>query len=141
MRYLYVLRGFPASGKSQFIEQYNLSVYTLSSDKYRLMCGCPIYDTEGYLSIPQDVSGRAWKRLKEDLEYRMERGEFTIIDATHLSKDHILEYRKLCRKYFYKLFHNHMQEIPYLLLFLLYRPYLNHNILFVFFFFFYLLIF
>ena len=103
MRYLYVLRGFPASGKSQFIEQYNLSVYTLSSDKYRLMCGCPIYDTEGYLSIPQDVSGRAWKRLKEDLEYRMERGEFTIIDATHLSKDHILEYRKLCRKYFYKL--------------------------------------
>ena len=104
MRYLYVLRGFPASGKSQLIEQYkHLNAYTLSSDKYRLMCGSIIYDTEGHLSIPQDVSGRAWKRLKEDLEYRMERGEFTIIDATHLSKDNILEYRKLCKKYFLSL--------------------------------------
>lgn len=104
MRYLYVLRGFSASGKSQLIEQHkHFSAYTLSSDKYRLICGCPIHNTEGYLTIPQDVSGRAWKRLKEDLEYRMERGEFTIIDATHLRKNDILEYRKLCRKYFYKL--------------------------------------
>lgn len=103
MRYLYVLRGLSGAGKSRYIKEHNLEAYTLSSDKYRLICGSPIYNTEGYLSIPQDISGRAWKRLKEDLEYRMERGEFTIIDATHLSKDHILEYRKLCRKYFYKL--------------------------------------
>lgn len=104
MRYLYILRGLPASGKSRLVEHIkNMSAYTLSSDKYRLMCGSIIYDTEGHLSIPQDVSGRAWKRLKEDLEYRMERGEFTIIDATHLHKEQILEYRRLCKKYFYKL--------------------------------------
>jgi len=103
MRYLYVLCGLSGAGKSYFIEQYKyLNAYTLSSDKYRLICGSIIYDTEGHLSIPQDVSGRAWKRLKEDLEYRMERGEFTIVDATHMHKDHILEYRKLCKKYFYK---------------------------------------
>ena len=47
MRYLYVLRGLSGAGKSYLIKDHNLEAYTLSSDKYRLMCGSPIYNTEG----------------------------------------------------------------------------------------------
>ena len=103
MRYLYVLRGLPSSGKSTFIREHNLEAYTLSSDEYRLKCGAPSYDIDGLMGIPQQHSSRAWKRLREDLEYRMENGEFTIVDATHLKRKYFKDYQKLCKKYFYKL--------------------------------------
>ena len=103
MRYLYVLRGLPASFKTSFIKEHNLEAYTLSSDEYRLKCGAPSYDIESNKCIPQQHSSRAWKRLREDLEYRMENGEFTIVDATHLKRKYFKDYQRLCKKYFYKL--------------------------------------
>lgn len=103
MRYLYVLRGMPSSGKTSFIKENNLEAYTLSSDEYRLKCGAPSYDIDGLMCIPQQHSSHAWKRLREDLEYRMENGEFTIVDATHLKRKYFKDYQRLCKKYFYKL--------------------------------------
>lgn len=103
MRYLYVLRGLPSSGKTSFIKENNLEAYTLSSDEYRLKCGAPSYDIHANKCIPQQHSSRAWKRLREDLEYRMEHGEFTIVDATHLKRKYFKDYQRLCKKYFYKL--------------------------------------
>lgn len=103
MRYLYVLRGLAGSGKTSFIKEHNLEAYTLSSDEYRLKCGAPSYDINGFMGIPQQHSSRAWKRLREDLEYRMENGEFTIVDATHLKRKYFKDYQRLCKKYFYKL--------------------------------------
>ena len=103
MRYLYVLRGLPSSGKTSFIKENKLEAYTLSSDEYRLKCGAPSYDIDGLMGIPQQHSSRAWKRLREDLEYRMENGEFTIVDATHLKRKYFKDYQRLCKKYFYKL--------------------------------------
>lgn len=103
MRYLVVLRGLPGAGKSMFIQKYGLEEYTLSSDKYRLMCSSPTVDFRGIFTINQEVSGQAWKNLYNDLEYRMRNGDFTIVDATHTTKKSFDKYRSLCKKYFYRL--------------------------------------
>lgn len=104
MRYLGLLRGLPSSGKTSFIKEHNLEPFTLSSDDYRLKLASPTLNMNGKLSINQEVSGRAWKNLKADLEYRMSNGEFTIIDATNISEKEVNNYRNLCKKYFYHMF-------------------------------------
>lgn len=104
MRYLIVLRGLPASGKSSYIKENNLEPYTLSSDKYRLLLSSfvPCFDSE-YGHINQKYSAEVWKRLYSDLEFRMKHGEFTIIDATHMTKKSLQKYRKLCKMYYYRM--------------------------------------
>ena len=103
MKYLFLLRGLPASGKDYFIDCNNLRPWTLSSDEYRMRCGSPIYNIDGVEQIDQTVSNMAWKKLRTDLENRMARGDMTIINATNISKKDVLAYRTLCKKYFYKL--------------------------------------
>ena len=104
MRYLIVLRGLPASGKSSYIKENNLEPYTLSSDKYRLLLSSfvPSFDSE-YGHINQNYNAEAWKRLYNDLEFRMKHGEFTIVDATHMTKKSLQNYRKLCKMYYYRM--------------------------------------
>ena len=103
MKYLFLLRGLPASGKDYFIDRNNLRPWTLSSDEYRMRCGSPIYNIDGVEQIDQTVSNMAWKKLRKDLEDRMVRGDTTIINATNINKKDILSYRSLCKKYFYRL--------------------------------------
>lgn len=102
MRYLVVLRGLPASGKSTFVKEMNLTNYTLSSDKFRLTYRSPTLDINGKLVIDQSSNAIAWANLYAALEERMERGEFTVIDATHITKKSFNYYNHLCEKYFYK---------------------------------------
>lgn len=104
MRYLIVLRGLPASGKSSFIEENGFESYTLSSDKYRLMLSSFVPRIGGYEDmISQKCNKSVWQRLYSDLEFRMKHGEFTIIDATNLRLDTIRKYRKLCKTYDYRM--------------------------------------
>lgn len=104
MKYLGLLRGLPSSGKSNFITVNNLEQFTLSSDDYRLKLSSPVLNKDGNLVINQEVSGKAWKNLNADLEYRMSNGEFTIIGATNISAKEVNNYRNLCKKYFYHMF-------------------------------------
>ena len=103
MRYLFLMRGLPASGKDTFIHDNNFGPWTLSSDEYRLRCGSPTISIDGREKLDMTVSNMAWKKLRKDLEDRMVRGDTTIINATNINKKDILSYRSLCKKYFYRL--------------------------------------
>lgn len=104
MRQLFILRGFPCSGKSYFVKENGLTPFTLSSDDYRLKLSSPAYNLNtGRYGISQKVNAQTWKNLFADLEYRMAHGELTIVDATHLTRKSIKAYQSLCKKYFYRM--------------------------------------
>ena len=102
MRQLILLRGAPATGKSTFIKENNLDQFTLSADQIRLLFQSPIMTVEGGPAISQKNDGKVWSFLFELLEQRMQRGEFTIIDATHSRNSLITRYKDLCKKYRYR---------------------------------------
>lgn len=94
---LIILRGIPSSGKSTFINENNLNIYTLSADTIRLMYSSP------NPRIPQTHNKEVWDTLFYILEERMKQGCFTIIDATHTTQHSINKYNILCEKYGYKI--------------------------------------
>ena len=83
MRTLLLLRGSPACGKTTWIKNNGLEQYALSADSIRLMCQNPMLLSDGKLGISQSNDKLVWKMLFQLLEARMERGEFTVIDATN----------------------------------------------------------
>lgn len=102
MRHLVLLRGPQGAGKSQFIIQNGLEQYTISSDKIRLLFQSPVMNEEGNYVISQSNDKKVWGLLFELLEERMKRGEFTIIDATHVKNSAINQYKELATKYRYR---------------------------------------
>lgn len=112
MRYLVLLRGVAGCGKSTWIEQNNLKQYTLCADDIRLLIQSPVLTVDGGSEISQKNDKQVWDLLRQLLEKRMERGEFTIIDATHSRSSSINEnYKKLCDKYRYRCFVVDFSEI------------------------------
>lgn len=104
MRELVLLRGAPGSGKSTWINNNHLSQYTLCADTIRCMFQTPVMNHEqGVLCITQKNDTKVWKLLFDLLEARMERGEFTIIDACHSKTSDFSKYYKLCEKYRYRM--------------------------------------
>ena len=101
MRTLVLLRGIPASGKSSWLKEHNLTLYALSPDTLRLNLASPILSKNNTYAISQDNDKTAWKILFEILELRMKNGEFSIIDATHISTRAIRAYEDLIEKYRY----------------------------------------
>ena len=105
MRTLLLLRGAPGSGKSTWIEENNLQNYTLEADKFRQLTSNPVLGLNGDLHITQDNDRLAWDLLFQALESRMQRGDFTIVDATHSSQAMFSKYRGLIDKYRYKVYY------------------------------------
>ena len=113
MKALLLMRGCPGSGKSTLIRDLGLEPYSLSPDKLRLMYSSPIMTEEGNSSINQKCNDVVFETMYKMLEYRMNKGEFTIIDATHCSshktlQKQISEYRKLAKRYNYRIYHYDM---------------------------------
>jgi len=104
MRYLFLLRGIPASGKSTFIKEKNLEPYTLSSDQIRLQFESPVLDVDGNFCISQKNDRYVWQEIFELLENKMARGELIVMDATHTSAKSFTAYKKLSQKYRYRVF-------------------------------------
>ncbi|MBR1375480.1 MAG: metallophosphoesterase [Cardiobacteriaceae bacterium] len=104
MRTIYFLRGLPASGKSFWIKENNLSPYTISSDEIRLMYASPVIDNDGNYSISQKYDKKVWNLIFNLLEEKMGRGEFIIVDATHYRDSSLREYKKLINYYRYRPF-------------------------------------
>lgn len=102
MRLLFLLRGPMGVGKSRWIEREGLSQYTLSPDTIRMMYQNPVYDLQGEPRISQSNDKHVWGHLFQLLERRMERGDLTIIDATHVRSSAITPYKKLCQRYRYR---------------------------------------
>lgn len=104
MRSLFLLRGAPASGKSTWIRENKLEPYTLSADQFRRQIQAPVMSENGKYGTCQDNDTEVWKLLFETLEKRMERGDLTIIDATHYKSSLIARYKDLEQKYRYRVY-------------------------------------
>ena len=104
MRTLLLLRGAIGSGKSTFIKENNLEPYTLEADKFRVLVSNPVMNEKQFV-ISQKNETLAWDMLLRCLEERMKRGDFTVIDATHLSRKLTKKYESLAELYKYSIYY------------------------------------
>lgn len=105
-----LLRGCPGAGKSTSVTKNNLDIYTLSSDKIRLMLREPEVNSSGLMQISQQDNKLVFELLDQILEHRMSTGSLTIVDQTHCSsiKWHIKQmnrYVELAEKYNYVIYY------------------------------------
>lgn len=112
MRVLLLLRGSAGCGKSTWIEQNGLKPYTLSSDDIRLMFQSPVMQVDGTDGISQNNDKLVWKTLFSLLEQRMQRGEFTVIDATNSKTSEMNRYKDMCSTYRYRIYCVDFTDIP-----------------------------
>jgi len=112
MRTLILTRGCPGSGKSTFIKNNGLEEYTLSPDQIRLLFQSPSLNELGGLNISMNNDNKVWSLLFELLEKRMERGELTVIDATHQGRTNFQRYKKLIENYRYRAFVLDFTDVP-----------------------------
>lgn len=112
MRVLLLLRGSAGCGKSTWIEQNGLKPYTLSADDIRLLCQSPIMKVDGTEGISQENDSLTWKTLFNLLETRMQKGEFTVIDATNSKTKEMNRYKEMCNTYRYRIFCVDFTDIP-----------------------------
>ena len=103
MRNLIILHGIPASGKSTWVKKNELEQFTVSSDALRLLYAGIEYDLEGHQRISQKADKKVWNELYSIVENRMKDGQLTVVDATHISEKSISEYKKLAKKYNYRI--------------------------------------
>lgn len=114
MRTLLLMRGCCGAGKTTWIAQHNLKDYTLSPDDIRVLCSSTEMQADGQFKISQDRNNEqmVWDTLFKILEYRMSRGEFTVIDATCSKTKDIQQYKNLADQYRYRMFIVDFTDIP-----------------------------
>lgn len=112
MRILLLLRGSAGCGKSTWIEKNGLKPYTLSADDIRLLCQSPIMEIDGTEGISQANDNVTWKTLFNLLETRMQKGEFTVIDATNSKTSEMNRYKEMCNTYRYRIYCVDFTDIP-----------------------------
>ena len=104
MRTLLLMRGAPASGKSQWIRDNILEAYTLEADHFRMLLRSPSLGENGWY-ISQEDNGPAWELLLDCLEKRMSNGDFIVLDATHTTSKAVNAYKELLNKYKYTVYY------------------------------------
>ena len=112
MRILLLLRGSASCGKSTWIENNGLKQYALSADEIRLLCQSPVMELDGSQGISQSNDKVVWKTLFHILEIRMQRGDFTVIDATNSKTSEMNRYKELCIAYRYRIYCVDFTDIP-----------------------------
>lgn len=106
------MRGAPGAGKSTWIEKNGLKPYTLCADDIRILCQSPVMQVNGTEGISQKNDGVVWDILFKLLEVRMQKGEFTVIDATNSKTKEMNRYKELCMKYRYRIYCVDFTDIP-----------------------------
>lgn len=112
MRTLLLFRGAPGCGKSTFIDAHGLRPYALSADDIRQTLRSPMQTADGSVQICQDNEKEVWELLYKMLETRMQKGEFTVIDATNSKTSEMNKYKDLCGEYRYRMFCIDMTDLP-----------------------------
>ncbi len=112
MRTLLLLRGAPGCGKTTWIKENGLEHYTLSSDDIRIMYQSPVMGTDGQTKISQANDDAVWKTLLRILRGRMQRGDFTVIDATNARTSELNRYKELCAEYRYRVYCVDFTTVP-----------------------------
>ena len=114
MRTLLILRGAPGSGKSTFVEKNGLLPYTLCPDTLRVMCSSRELQADGRFAVARNnnTEKQTWKILFDLLEYRLSRGELTVIDATASKTKDIQQYKDLAEQYRYRTYVVDFTDVP-----------------------------
>jgi len=112
MRSLVIMRGISGCGKSTFIKNRGWMPYTLSLDDIRLLINSPILTIDGNFQINQDNLNVVFDLLTEMLEMRMKKGDFTVIDGTHILSKEFSKYLTLAKKYKYRVYCIDFTDIP-----------------------------
>lgn len=114
MKSLLILRGAPGAGKSAWIEKMGLKPYAICPDDLRVLCASREMKADGSFSIAnnRDVEKEVWKLVFELLEYRMSRGELTVIDGTASKTKDIQKYKDLAEMYRYRKFVVDFTDVP-----------------------------
>ena len=112
MRVLLLLRGSAGCGKSTWIHKNGLKPYTLSADDIRLLCQSPVMKPDGTVGISQNNDKTVWNTLFRLLEVRMQKGEFTVIDATNSKTSEMTRYKQMCQDYRYRIYCVDFTDIP-----------------------------
>lgn len=114
MRTLLVLRGAPGCGKSTWVEKNGLLPYTLCPDTLRIMCSSRELQADGRFSIARNnaTEKQTWKIVMDLLEYRMSRGELTVLDATASKTKDIQQYKELAEQYRYRTYVVDFTDVP-----------------------------
>ena len=102
-RKLYILSAPPGSGKSTFIANNDLNVYTISADKLRQQVfgsQTAWMDDAGFVTRPYSgQDSRVFKLLRDMLDMRMSEGLTTFIDGTAISDAVRADYTAIAEKY------------------------------------------
>lgn len=114
MRTLLLLRGAPGCGKSYWIKKHNLEEYTLEPDHLRVLCNSYSLNPDGSetIAVDREVEAETWKVLFDLLEFRMQRGQFTVIDATCSKTRDMQQYKDLANQYRYRIYCIDFTGIP-----------------------------
>lgn len=114
MRTLLIMRGAPGAGKSTWIEKNGLKPYAISPDDLRILCSSREMKADGKFSIARnnDTEREVWKLVFEILEYRMSRGELTVIDGTASKTADIKKYEDLADMYRYRKYVVDFTDVP-----------------------------
>lgn len=114
MRTLLILRGAPGCGKSTFVEKNGLLPYTLCPDTLRVMCSSRELQADGHFAVARNnnTEKQTWKILFDLLEYRLSRGELTVIDATASKTKDIQQYKDLAEQYRYRTYVVDFTDVP-----------------------------
>jgi len=114
MRTLLILRGAPGCGKSTWVKEHNLTAYTICPDDIRVLCASRDLKADGAFAIARNhaVEQETWKIVMDLLEYRMSRGELTVLDATASKTKDILQYRELADQYRYRMYCVDFTDVP-----------------------------
>lgn len=114
MRTLVIFRGAPGCGKSTAIKKLGLEDYTVCPDTIRLLYSSPVGTCTNFseTTISQNLNDVVWANVFKILEKRMERGEFTVVDATSSTRKELSKYKTLALKYRYKTFVVDMTNVP-----------------------------
>lgn len=114
MRTLLILRGAPGCGKSTWVEQNGLLPYTLCPDTLRVMCSSRELQADGRFAVARNhvTEKQTWKIIMDLLEYRMSRGELTVLDATASKTKDIQQYKDLAEQYRYRSYVVDFTDVP-----------------------------
>jgi len=114
MRTLLITRGAPGAGKSTWVKNNHLEDYTLCPDDIRIMCASRDLQADGHTAIARnnEVEKETWKIIFQLLEYRMQRGELTVLDATASKTKDIQQYKELAEQYRYRTYVVDFTDVP-----------------------------
>ena len=114
MRTLILTRGAPGCGKSTWVRENGLAPYTLSADDIRILCSSRELQADGHFAVARNraTEQQTWKMIFELLEYRMSRGELTVLDATASKTKDIQQYRELAEQYRYRTYVVDFTDVP-----------------------------